>query len=794
METHGPPAIAGILSAAAAQAGSISERSGETHQTYGDPSDEPGFLLSADENRVAGHLRKLWEAQSKLVARHLAQTRVNELRRKGYTNVAARYDSDDGWIPYASPTRTPDTNPTMNNAAKLCRRLTAVLFADPPAPEVTPPPGADHEDRSRVEFTVRVLEDVQGENQLDTPRRLRRAFDRANNAGSGFIHYYIDPKGGGREPIRIECVPFAEHIAEATKNPDSGNPWSPGEAATFRGEQWDGEYVERFVRIDGTLTEAETEAATRWAPALKSEVVDARNVRFIPHNAEDLWAAQGVLIGSMPPWGEVKLRYADKLDDLSPSQRDEMLNWKPADWHEVVSSARVASETSEVADDRPCFVLEMYHNACALYPEGARVIVIGGRRVVHRGTWGADIEGKWEGHIIPLSQVKQLSEGDDEPMGHGMMEILGPGNELLAAALGSFLDYLDDLNNRKTFVPTTSTVRLEAYAARGKRFIPYTPGGGQPTTEQVPPYPREAFSALTMIPAWMDSASGLEQAAQGVEDPSVQSGTHAQTIIGQVHAGLSELTQNAIRAYIRCCQIELQLIRAYYTVPRILQWDSADGEYRAKAWMGADLVSSRDVKIRKGTMTMMTPEQKGQTALQMAMQGLIPQHRALALLAAGTGPAVGIQSDPHLMRVQRQVAQWNEGPPKVDESVLTNYRGQVAGYEEAASQYQQMEAEYMAMAHDFTAQGGDPATLPPPPAVPTPPVSPFADALAMIFDPRAVDVLQQVAGLRLHELGELMASVAYERHPPEWRHGVDAEFARMQQALAPPTQVSQRPQ
>jgi hypothetical protein len=778
--------LGAILSGAQAAAGTLAEPSGSQQRTYGDPSDEPGFLLSGDPERVAAHLKKLWETQRPLVARHLAQCRVNELRRKGITNVRLNFDEKDGWGHYAVPGASPDIIPTFNKGAALCRRLTGLMFADPPAPEVTPPPGADTQDRARVEFTIRVLEDIQGENQLDTPRKLRRAFDRASNGGSAFLHYYVDPYGGGREPIRVEAAPFARHIEEATLNPDTGAPWSPTQAAVFRGEEWDGEYAERFVRQDGSLTESESEAATRWAPALKSEVVDSRNVRFIPHTAEDIWSADAVMIGSMPPWGEVKARYAEELGEISPAERDALLNWKPEDWYDLQSSGRASADTNEVADERPCFVLEVYHTACARYPQGARVIVVGGRRVVHRDTWGSEVEGRWETHLIPLSQVKHLSEGDDEPMGHGMMEILGPGNELLAAVLGSFLDYLDDLNNRKTFVPTTSTVRLEAYAARGKRFIPFTPGGGQPVTEQTPPYPREGFNALSLIPQWMDSASGLEQAAQGVEDPSVQSGTHAQTIIGQVHAGLSELKQNVMRAYVRACQIELQLIRAYYTVPRILQWDSADGEYRAKAWMGADLISSRDIKIRKGTMTMLTPEQKAQMAMGMAGQGMLPVHRARALLAAGVGPAVGIQNDPHLMRVQRQIAKWSDGAPKVDPEMLEQYRAQVGQYQQDAAVHQQAEAQFMAAAQDALAQGLDPTSLGAPPQPPQPPVNPFAEALAAIFDPRLVDVDPAVATVRYHELGELMASVAYERHAPEWREGVDAEFARMQQALAPP--------
>jgi hypothetical protein len=54
-------------------------------------------------------------------------------------------------------------------------------------------------------------------------------------------------------------------------------------------------------------------------------------------------------------------------------------------------------------------------------------------------------------------------------------------------------------------------------------------------------------------------------------------------------------------------------------------------------------------------------------------------------------------------------------------------------------------------------------------------------AVMAIWEPVPADELPTVAPLRLQELAKAQSGASYQRWPPEWRAGFDAEFQRMQQ-------------
>lgn len=751
---------------------------------YGDPEDEPGFIVAEqDEGKVARGVARLWETQNPLMKRHLAQVRVNELRRKGFTSVYLTKDPESGWSHYVPPGAGPDTNPTTNKAATVCRKAEGVLFADPPKADPVAPSG-DDEDLDRREFVAALLEDLHSPGQLNTPKRLRKAWGRGCSAASTFIRYFLDPKGM-RAPLRIEAAPFAGHVDEALRNPLTNAAWTPADAAAF-GQQWDGQYKERFVAEDGALTDEESEAATRWEPVLRSEIVTSRNVRLMPHTTEDVSEAHGAIVHLFLPWGSLKRMHPEKLARLPRSSVDQLLQWRPEQAEDI--NPRINTRDSEPdhnnRDETLCSYMLVYYTACEEYPQGAYAVVAGGSMLIERGPWGAEVNGRWETFHIPLAQVKQFAEGDPEWWGHGMMELVGPGNELLAAVWGSYLDHLEQLLSRNTYVPTNSIIHPSQIKNRrhGGSIIPINPGG-QPVFEELPDYPREGMQVIPMIGEAIDHASGLESLAQGIQDPSVGSGRHAEAIIGQVHAGLSELTQNITEAFVRCCAIELQLIRANYASPRQLRWRGADGKHRQKAWMGADLGDTMDVRIKAGTMTLLAPSQKAGVAREWASLGVLQPHELKEMLVSNMGGVLGLEDDPHRLRVRRQISDWRDGPPKVDPMALQAYQQQMAGYRQTAATAVQIGAVDPATG-DPLGPDGAPVRRPP---------HPYQPALAAIFDPRPVDMQPDVATIRMVELGKAMATEKYSSFPPEWRMGLDMEYNRAALALQPPPQPASPP-
>lgn len=750
-------------------------------QTYGDEEPKPGFLLadaggkppeqmSPEEHKaLAQKAMKLWTSQDEVMSRHLAQWKANVARRKGIANVMVQKTTDEArWkavIPLGS---TPDRLPATNHAADLCRKGTSQMFADPPVPEVEPPSG-DDDDVESAQFSERVLLDTQGKHGLRGTATARRAYDRGNNFGSGFVFYYVDPKGGGRVPIEVEAGvdpatgDRATSVADAEEHdvPVMGDP-DPmtGQAMPIldemgqpmmKREPWP-EFESRFVAPDGSLVDDKNQAATRWAPALKREILTGKNVRFLPYTCEDIWDADGMMVGTFLPFSRVRDTWPELIATLTPEQRKKLFDFKP-ERSEDILPAGVKDRDTDVEDDKLVFVLRIMIEAGSDYSEGCYFTALGNCYVAERREWVYEVEGGKRSLLVPLTQYRQWDEGCEHPYGVATMEILGPGNEIRAAQIGAWFDHLERFNNPYKFIPTTSTLlnKYNGALPRGT-MIPVNPGG-QPFFEDVPEFPRDAKELFATVSTEMDNAVALGPTARGLDTSDVKSGRHAYAVISQVHAGLSDLKENIENGYVRGCQIELQLIRAFFSVPQRLKWESEDGKFREKSWTGADLVDTTDIRIKAGTMTLLSPAAKAQLLKSFYLEDRIlrPDEYRDAVTSAMGGYIV-LEDDKHRLRVRRQIAAWKEGPEG----------GPVQGQPIA---------------------GVDPMT-----GLPTMELGPDPRA-AEIWKPVPADYLPDVAAMRLTEIAKLMASTAYEKWPDAWRIAVDQVFTEMQMAAMPPAPV-----
>lgn len=766
-------------------------RSGGDAQRFGD-RDKAGALMrplvsEQDAKKVASSALRLWESKDKWVRRELAQWRVNVARRRGIANAKVVADGDDytSWFPTDV---SPDITPNDRKLATLNRRLVALMFTDPPAPTVEPPSG-DAEDVESSEFSERVLLDLESESNLNTVTAARNAFNMGCDYASGFVHYFIDPMGGGRVPIEVDATPDMQTAedAESDVSPLTGQPWI-GPSST------------RYVTPDGLLTDDASEAATRWVPGIKREVLTGRNVRPIPHTATDIWECHGAQIGLFLPWGVVKNLplmdlegEGDALDldgvveaesvtvegpegeatvteieteederprivgDLSEEDRNAILDYRPDDADDMVSAdeRRVLDDDFEgQTDERLCFVLRTYFEQCPDYPDGLHLITLANRFVVWRDKWIDEDRGQSTKRLIPITQYKQFTEGRSNFYGVGSSDILGPGHEIRAAQMIGWLDHLDKINNQKVFLPLSSAITPQQLQNPRASVLHVNPGGA-PTYEQVPDWPRVSQEMYALQGDEMDTASGTNEEA--VQQSS--SGRQAYALISQVHAGLSEPRQGIERGYTRGCRIELSLARYGLTHTQQLKWQSEGGRYKVKAWRGSDLQATYDVKVKPGTLTMLSPAGKAAFAEHMYLNlQLLSPEEMKDVITTNLGPVVAFQDDPYELRIGGQIAEWAEGPPEDWQPPMP----QVLGVDPATFQ---------------------PILGPPPPD----------PVLSRLWQPVLSDMIPAVAQKRLDKLAELTASPRYLRWPEQWRAGVDQEYMRMQQALAPSPQLPGAP-
>ena len=693
-------------------------------------------LLALPAAEAAKQILKDWDDSYKYVRPIAEQWKLNAWRALGYTGgrMIAENDLLKAYLPLGA---TPNLA-TMNIANRLVRRMRSIMFADQPQPEGTPSSDED-EDRDAAEFSTRVLLDVCGEGNLRYNLASGNAFQAGGIYGSGFLRFWTDPRGGGWQPQAIMASPQAQTKQDALADPTTGQPWP-------------GEYVRRYVKTDGTLTDekADPDVAKQWLPKVCREILSGKHVRFLPWNCEDVWDADGLMVGIFTPLGQLKNQFP-QLATFPDSALQEIVSARPRDAKDLLpKGSKSAGVADSVKDDALVFTVCRYHRQSTKYPKGAYLLACGEDTLLWPPADQPDFGILWdEEHAepcdIPVTQFKQY-EAEDNPYGEGLMYHLGPGNEVLAFLTGVILDHLDKFSRRKQYLPMNSNLQPEQLQADSATVLQIIPGG-EPKFEEIPDLPPYVERVMAELRQDMNDESGLQQAAQGVNSPEVKSGLHAQTIIEQVMQGISDLREHTEAGLVRGWRIVLQLIRKDYTVPQQIQWTGEDGDYKQREFTGADLGSTSDVRLQRGSFTQMTPSAKASVAEHLF--GLRdPQGRAVLeiedirhIVGGNLGGLLGVEDNAHLLRVRRQIAKWREGPPE--------------GWTPPQP-------------------GIDPATGQPAPPPPDP-------ALAAIFQSVPVDEQPNVANIRAYELGRAIASTNFQRWPPPWQQPLVAEYDHMRQ-------------
>lgn len=722
--------------------------------TFGDRDTGPGELLKkGSPETVAKKAIRLWEALDDHMNHALARWQVNELRREGWKNVRLRRESDDmSYFCWTSPAaKGPDETPIHNKAATLCRKLTSIMFADPPQPDARPDSG-DEDDRDAAEVSTRILEDLDSPLRAAITKKARRAFDRSHTYDSGFVRVMVDAYHT-KQVMEVQAPVSAETVDDIPEDFDS--------------EMF--EWVPRYVDEQGNLVNDPSDAATQFVPGIELEVLTGRNVRLLPHTAEDITEAYGVMIAGFQTWGELKrklAKVAPELENLDKpanhEKRDKLFRKRPSNYADILTreEKRTIDLEPENADERMVYTQWTYFRATPhLYPNGACVLTLGDMLAPIQEEWVMeDDQGREIALPLPLAQFKGYEEGQKDPYGFGTMHIVGNANELRGNLIAAWLDNLDAILNRKIFVPTNSILKAKDMRLPGRTMIPVNPGG-VPSYEEVPNFPQDGLGLFNTTTQDMENDVAVTGVAQGLESAQVQSGRHANAIVSQVHASLSELRQNVEEGYERLNSVILMMVRAFFDVPQTLSYESDDGAYKVFRWTGSDLRNTTDVKLKPGSLSLMGPIQKSIFARQLFEIGVLDQYDFVENTRSAIGGITALQDNPFLNRIRRQIAAWNAGPPEgwqpteVDQPQLDPLSGEPMVGLSGLPVFEKTQVM-------------DPVLL-------------------GIFQPLPADEEPFVALMRLRELAKAMSRSSYQRHPPGWQFGILQEYGRAQLAATP---------
>jgi hypothetical protein len=726
-----------------------------TAPAYGDGNTPGGLLAETDDAKVAAAILKGWTEQDALWSKHRAECLAAAYRREGRTDVVINKKQN---IAEYQVQTWGNVDPQFNYLAELCRKLPSILYADPPQPKVEPE-DLDTHDETTAELVQRVLLEVNADTYLDGTNTTRSAFDLASTYKSAFVWTSVVAQGA-RQPIQIEAHPMAAAADQPLQGPPQVDPFTQAEMPGMPLPA--NEAVMRYVTPEGGLQDEMTGAALQWVPRLREEVLTSLQVRPLPPTAPDLWHAHGVQVALFLPLREWQALFPETLGTLTDEIRGKLAARPEGAVKYLLHHLDPKAQQKLLAqdgDDLLVFGVCRWHGEMPDYPSGFYGAALGSGVLAHKGTWAHPQTQR--GLTPPLSQIMQYREGTRSFYGGaGAADILGPMQEVFAQTIQYEQDVMDSNAHRKTFVPLGSPVTPEEYEDPGQRMLVAGPGG-VPFQEQIEPLDPTIKDLAALAERHMRDAIGLSETAQGLDSGNINSGRQAFAVIGQAQAALSEPRQHRDRFECRRWQIQVEQLGAFFTVPQLLRYAGDDGEIVVQRWTGDELGTTRTVRIKPGTGTLLTPQQKVEQTLALAANpatGITPA-MVQAVVSGGMALDMGFTDDPQKQRIERQLARWEQGKP--EGWVPVPPQPQVVGVNPDGSPAIQM--------------------------IPTP-----DPVMLAIFNPLPSDDLPTVALQRTQVLADYMAGSAFAKQDPAWQQGVIAELDRARRAAGVATVAEQQ--
>lgn len=729
--------------------------------TAREPESRGPLLDEPDEKKVAETIVKWLRDQSRSRKRRRVIATRNKMWLKGYRGIKVRPVNEDlTEIELYQSQGSLGLSSIMARAGQLVERVIAHLLSDQPAPEAEPEDDSDLA-REAAEVATRILTIEGAESGFNTGGLLRRAERKAAVHGSGFLYACVDPTGGGWRPMEIEALQEAQTVADATTDPLTKQPLAAG----------DPRLMIRYVRPDQTLTDKPGEAGKQWRPKIRVEVLTPDDVAFLPEVCSGIADALGVIIKQYPSIADLRGKF-QKFKSLPDDAIRAMMGWRPEESRSGAPSdsagdrlrAGTSSASGDLDDQARLCTLSLYFRSHSAYPTGA-YIVVSGDHVLYRESWSGMVEqperqedpsvvgaiGQRAVNVVeecldlPIAQIRQLDDDvDDDPMGIGLVNELGEIDEQRAYILNAWNDHLDRAGHPIPFVPLGSIINPGVLQQRSGDPVYFNPQG-KPEYERVEPFSPDGKEFFDRTTTAGNDSVGLQQTAQGTEVSSVTSGAQAAVVVQQAAQNMSAIKHNLADGTERFWRIVTQLIRVFFTIPMQAKYLGEDGSWRLTEWSRADLGSTRIVKIKAGTFTQLTAEQKEAKADKQLQTQVIDQAQYRDIIASGIRPVLGLKENPHVVRVKRQISLWDDGPPE--------------GWQPPPPP---MTAGPMGQPMPAV----DPATGQPMPAPPDS-ANPFADR-------RQVDLDPAVAKERYTALARHQAEARYIRKPPPWRAYFDA--------------------
>lgn len=732
-------------------------------------------------------------SQERLAKNREEQDKHYDSVRRGVPFSFLEKSEDRSIIKRSLPPGITDTQqPVPNKLDDLATKIVSQVLVDAYLPNPKPDGDTDR-NRGAADLTKKFLRQDGGPSGTDDAGLLRWALTTNVTRSAAFAYCWVDPTAGGWRPKQIKAHPQATDASNPLVGPKMDpvtNQPIPGTSETST------DPVLRYVaEVDMppdhpvalqlmasgqppikqlVFTKNAAEAVRQWLPKHCRKDLLRSQVRTVPRS-QSVARAHSVIVLMWESVREAKRRFpvlrSMKQDDIKT-----LCGWKPKRWKSIVpESQRPTGEDVENGSDNS--LLFWYMIFCRIgdeYQDGGEVHVSGsqGGFILKRDTLREDVQLE-DGTMMPVLLSMPIAEfvalqdmaDQGDPQGRPPFAAFAGAGELYAQLYLAILEALDKGLNPNIYLASTSTVSRDDINRRDGTPIEILTSDDKPEYEKPPELPDFLPEILKGVELSMNSAAQTNETGNGLDSRYSTSGVAKEVALRTAKMLLSQYWQNTVTGLTQWWRIKTELAQARLTVPQQVRLSGEDSAYKQRWFVGSDLVGTSDIALAPGSGTMMSGSEKLQWLRMLQDAKWIDPEQAGELARASMADDLGLPPNVHEERINRQIADWVEGPPPdFDEKVAQNAQ--------ATTQYQSAiqggVAELVNRGFDQTvAQAQVQQQVPQPQLAQLP--EPFA--------PAPNDEQQDVAVIRAQKLSRLMSTVDYHRWGATWRKKVDDAYA-----------------
>lgn len=160
--------------------------------------------------------------------------------------------------------------------------------------------------------------------------------------------------------------------------------------------------------------------------------------------------------------------------------------------------------------------------------------------------------------------------------------------------------------------------------------------GYQPPTPVPPvPLPNYVLQEVDRLNQEFEDISGQHEVSKGQAPPGVTAATAISFLQEQDESMLSSAFQGIEDAYEKVAFQTLNLIKQYWTIPRMVKVAGTNNQFSVVAFRGSDLRDNTDIRIEAGSALPTSKAGKQALLMDLMTQGFIPPEKGLELMDIG---------------------------------------------------------------------------------------------------------------------------------------------------------------